>query len=308
MIELKASLFVHPDNTNARVLAEVAEELRARSGGRLAIRMYPSEQLAPTRAQYDLACTGAADLVFIMHGTMEGRFPLTEIATLPFVAPDPVSGTEALLALLPTHLAREHVGVKVLFLAANAPMAVHSHMPLGTLADFKGKRIRYPGNNTAATLAALGAEPVSVLPHEVAPALENRSIDGAAMTYQGAGYTKIAPLVKYSTDLNANTITLALVMNPAAYDRLPRGLQTLVDEVLGASAARRVALALARDARLGKEYMRSGGVTIIEPDAEARAAFDAAVQPVIETTLAALEAKGLPAREVYRALKAATRK
>jgi len=303
-IELKVSIFAHPDNTGALLVAQLAEEVRQQSAGRLTLKLYPSEQLGPTTQQYDLARSGAADLVYIMHGTMPGRFPLTELATLPFAVPNPSCGTAALLELLPLYLAREHEGVRVLFLAANAPMAVHSHMPLRTIQDFKGKRIRYPGSNTAATLAALGAIPVSVLPLDVPDALKKGSIDGAAMTYQGAGYSKLAPLVRYSTNLDANTITLSLIMHPASYERLPPDLQKIIDAVLGPSAGLRLAQALDRDATLGKQYMRDGGVTIIEPEAREREAFNAAVQPVIAKTIAELEAKGLPAQEVYDALKA----
>ena len=302
--ELKVSIFVHPDNTGALLVAQLAEEVKQRSGGRLTLKLYPSEQLGPTTQQYELARSGAADIVYVMHGTMPGRFPLTELATLPFVVPDPLSGTAALLDLLPQYLAREHEGVRVLFLAANAPMAVHSQIPLRTIDDFSGKRIRFPGSGTAATLAALGAIPVSVLPLDVPDALRRGAIDGAAMTYQGAGYSKLAPLVRYSTNLDANTITFGLIMHPATYERLPPDLQKIVDDVLGPTAGQRLAQALERDAIGGKQYMNDGGVTIIEPEPRERQAFNAAVQPVIAKTIAQLEAKGLPAQEVYDALKA----
>lgn len=302
--ELKVSLFVPPDNTATRLVVELADEVKQRSGGRLALKVFPSEQLGSTPRQYDLARTGVADIAYVMHGVTPGRFPLTELATLPFVVPDPIAGTAALLEALPRHLAREHAGVRVLFLAANAPLAIHTQTPLRTVADFKGQRIRYPGTGAAATLGALGAVPVSVLPLDVPTALRDGTIDGAAMTYQGALVSRLAGLVRYSTNLDANTITFGLVMNPASYERLPADLKTIVDDVLGPSAGRRLAERLEADANRGKRYMREGGVTIIEPGPREREAFNATVEPVIAKTIAELAAKGLPAQEVYDALKA----
>ncbi|MSP98458.1 MAG: TRAP transporter substrate-binding protein [Betaproteobacteria bacterium] len=307
-IELKVSLFVSADNTNARLVVQLAEEVTQRSGGQLTLRLYPGEQLGPTAEQFDLVRNGVADIALVMHGTMPGRFPLTEIATLPFVVPNPISGTAALLEALPRYLAREHEGVRVLYLAANAPLAVHSHRPLRTIDDFAGQRIRFPGSNAADTLAALGAVPVSVLPLDVPSALKDGRIDGAAMTYQGAAYSRLAECVKYSTDLYANTITLGLIMNPEAYERLPAEFQAIVDEVLGPSAGRRLAKALERDVALGRDYMRAGGVTLIELGPKERKAFDAAVEPVITKTLAKLAAQGLPAQEVYDFLKASVKR
>jgi TRAP-type C4-dicarboxylate transport system substrate-binding protein len=256
-------------------------------------------------AQYDLARSGAADIALVMHGTMPGRFPLTELAGLPFLSPDPVRATTALEAALTGWLAPEHEGVRVLFLAASAPLAVHARQPLRNVADFNGRRIRVPGRVAAALLSALGAEPVPVLPMDVAETLRSGAVDGVALTYQGAGFHQLAPLVRYSTELNAGTVTFGLVMNPDSYARLPAELRSTVDEVLGASGGRRLAQALARDAADGKAYMRRGGVTIIELQAHERQAFDVALGPVVAQTVASLDAQGLPAQAAYDALRGA---
>lgn len=302
-IELKVSLFLPLENTAGRLLEELAADVKKRSDGRLVLKLYPSGALGDTKSQYDLARTGEADIAYVMHDTMPGRFPLTELATLPFVVPNPIAGTVALLELLPRYFAREHDGVHLLFLAANAPLAVHTQVPLRSVEDFKGLRIRVPGAVAGATLSALNAVPISVLPLDVPEALRAGAVDGAAMTFQGAAFSRLAGLVKYSTTLDANTVTFGLVMNTESYRRLPAELRNVVDDVLGYSAGGKLAQALGRDASAGKVYMRNGGVTIIDPAQRERAALDIAVQPVVARTIAKLEADGLPAREVYDALK-----
>ena len=303
-IELSVSLFVPPTNPAFELATELAQQIDQRSNHRLALRVFPSEQLGKTTEQYDLARTGAVDIAFVMHAVTPGRFPLTELAGLPFLIPDPRIGTVALNRIFADHLAAEHAGVRMLFLAVNVPMAVHSMTPLRTIADFKGKRIRYAGNVVAATLVALGAKPVNIMPLDVPRALRQGEIDATAMTYEGALVNQLASVVGHTTNLYANTITFAFVMNPKSYERLPKDMQAVVDDVLGASAAARFAELLAHSAEEGRAYMGDNGVDIIEPTPAQMAEFKQAVESVIPTMLTRLSTAGLPAHEVYEALKA----
>jgi TRAP-type C4-dicarboxylate transport system substrate-binding protein len=301
-IELNVSLFLPLENTAGRVLAELARAVEQHSRGRLGLRLFASGEMGGAGDQFALARSGDADIAYLMHGTMPGRFPLTELVALPFASPDAERGTAALLAALPHYLADEHDGVHVLFLAANAPMAVHSRVPLRSMTDFRGRRIRVPSEVVAATLAALSAVPVPVLPLDVRDALKTGAVEGAAMTYQGAEFSRLGELVRFSTDLNANTVTFGLVMNPASYRRLPTDLRAVVDAVLGAPGGLRLGQALSADAEAGRAYMRQAGVEIIEPGPAERKALNAALQPVVAQTIETLEARGLPARDTYAAL------
>ncbi len=301
-IALTVSLFVPPANPAAQLLAELAETVARRSGGRLVLHLCPGEELGPTAAQFDLARTGAADIAYMMHGATAGRFPLTELAALPFVDPDPVAGTAALMRARPL-LRSEHAGVEILFLTANAPMAVFAKMPLHTPADFRGKRIRHAGSVVAATLAALGAEPVDVMPLAVPAALADGTLDGTGMTYEGALVNGLARVVSDALDLYANTVTFALVMNAQRYRALPDDLRALVDEVLGESAGLSLARRLAEAAAHGRDYMRERGVRIHTPSPAERAAFETLIRPVVSETIAALERRGLPGEAVCEALR-----
>src|SRR5262245_22894994 len=107
-LELAVSLFVPPHNPAAHLLTEAATELLRRSEGRLRLRIHPSEQLGSTSDQFDLARSGRADISYLMHGATPGLFPLTELATLPFVVEGAVTGTEALLAVKSPYLDHEH--------------------------------------------------------------------------------------------------------------------------------------------------------------------------------------------------------
>jgi TRAP-type C4-dicarboxylate transport system substrate-binding protein len=300
--ELTVSLFVPPHNPATRLLEVAANTIRARSNGRLLLRICHSEQLGPTARQFELAQTGRVDLAYVMHGATPGTFPLTELATLPFVARDPLSGTSRLLEAMSPFLAQEHPGVKLLFVAANAPMAIHSVKPFRCLDDFEGKRIRHAGGAVAATLQALGSSPVNVMPLQVKAALSRGEIDAAAMTHEGALVNRLAEVAPHIYELNANTVTFALVMNDERYHALDMDDRLIIDDALGSKAGMQLAGMLAASCNEGRQYAREAGAIITEPSDSDRKAFDALVEPLIETMLQDLTRAGLPARQVFDVL------
>ena len=301
-LELKVALFVPPHNPAVILISQLAEVLRERSAGRLLLRVCHSEQLGTTAEHYDLARNGAADIAYMIHSATPGRFPLTELASLPPV-PDARAGTDALQRMLPEYLQAEHSGVKVLFLAANAPMAIHSVAPVHTIEDLKGMRVGHTGRVIAATLEALGAVSVTVMPLQVRAALAEGRIDAASMTYEAALVVQLAKVARHSFELNANTITFGLVMNRRRYEALPSNLRLILDDVLGPRAGRMLAEKLTQAADEGRRYMRGAGVAIIAPSPRDKALFEPAERSMVAAFIAERERENLPAQSIYDALK-----
>jgi len=304
-VELKVSFFVPPHNPGVVLLSELGQVLATRSGGRLTLRIFHSEQLGGTAEHYELARSGKVDIAYMIHSATPGRFPLTELAALPPVG-DALAGTLALESLTDRYLQPEHAGVKLLFLTANSPMAVHSAKPLRSLVELKGKRVGHTGRVIAATLEALGAVPVTVLPLQVCAAMAEGRIDATTMTFEAALVVRLADVARHSYELNANTITFALVMNEQRHSDLAPDLRALLDDVLGASAGRMLAGRLAQAAEEGRTYMREAGVKIVTPDPRDRSRLDAAFGPMVDDFIMARARENLPARLVYDALKEKT--
>jgi TRAP-type C4-dicarboxylate transport system substrate-binding protein len=301
-VELRLSLFVPATNPATRLFEALAQELRERTHGALSLVLFPNEALGSTAEQYDLARTGKADLAYFMHGATPGRFPLTELAALPFVTTDPLAGTAALMRALPDYLAAEHAGTHVLFLAANAPMAVHAVRPLAGIDDLVGLRIRSAGAVVASTLSALRALPANVMPLEVPAALSNGRIDAAAMTFEGAMINRLADVVGHSLELNANTVTFGLVMNQQRYAGLPSDLRAILEEVLGLAAGERLAASLAAAVEEGRRYMRDGGVVIADLTSDDRLRVQTILEPVLRSIVGSLQSRGRPANRVLEIL------
>lgn len=301
-MELKVSLFVPVHNPASVLLSRLADVVRERSDGRLSLRIFHGEALDATAEHYDLARNGVADIAYMIHSATPSRFPLTELAHLPPI-PSAIAGTAALQELLPEYLAPEHDGVKVLFLAANTPMAIHSAVSLRSVADLKGKRVGHTGRVIAATLTALEAVPVTIMPLQIRDALVSRTIDATSMTYEAALVTRLAGAAGCSFELNANTITFGLVMNKERYENLPPDLRLIVDEVLGERAGAELAAMLASAATEGKQYMSAAGVAITAPDARDNQILDSVASSVASRFIDELSRQDLPARHVFDTLK-----
>ncbi|HUQ24137.1 MAG TPA: TRAP transporter substrate-binding protein DctP, partial [Burkholderiales bacterium] len=215
--EMKLAYFVGDQHAMSQWLIKWSEQLEKGSGGRIAVKRFPSAQMGPTPGHYDFARTGQADVSWFLHGGTPGRFPLTEIINLPFMAGSAEIGTKVIndASLRAKYLDAEHKGIKVLMLFTHQPGGPHTtKKAIRNLEDFKGLRLRFASPTVRDLVQALGATPVGVPPTEISEQLQKGTIDGAFMDYGGVGIAfKLGGIVKHSTELYAYVTSFGLGMN-----------------------------------------------------------------------------------------------
>lgn len=91
-----------------------------------------------------------------------GRFPLTSMATLPFLMKDNAAGARALTRLTKTHLKSEFDNIHIVAIIVTGLYQFHLRRPIKSVADFKGLRIRGSGRIHRAILGKLGAVPAQL--------------------------------------------------------------------------------------------------------------------------------------------------
>lgn len=301
-IELKLAYFVGDQHAMSQWLIKWSEQLEKGSNGRISVKRFPSAQMGPTPQHYDFARTGQADVAWFLHGGTPGRFPLTELINLPFVAGSAEIGTKVLNdpELRAKYLDPEHKGVKVLMLFTHQPGGVHTtKKAIRTMDDFKGMRLRFASPTIRDMVQGLGATPVGVPPTEIAEQLQKGTIDGAFIDYGGAGIAfKLGGIVKYSTELYAYVASFGLAMNEEFWNKLPPDLQKLViDSVTGKE--KEIGEAWDGLDVPGKKALMEGGGEAIRFSAQDMAKVRAVGSQVSEARIKELEGKGLPARAVY---------
>jgi TRAP-type transport system periplasmic protein len=303
--ELKVSHFLPPNHTFQKAMVLWSDELEKQSDGRLKLRIYPAGQLGggPNR-QFDAARNGVVDIAISLHGATPGRYSMTELASLPFVSPSAGNASTVAsrrLSELAPDLAREHEGLRILWMAVTPPLMFHSKTPIRAIADFKGKRIRYAGVQFKNIIDSLGAVPLLVPPQETQDGLAKGIIDAATFPYEGAASFDIATVAKYTLEPGVSSATFAVVMNPAKYASLPDELRSLIDKTTGPDAAAKFGAMWDEAERDGKTAMLAKGTQVSTLAKDQLDGMKAIFKPQIDTAISEVDAQGKPGRKFFEA-------
>ncbi len=103
---------VHP------VIETWTKEVEEATEGRIKITIYPGGALAKGPELYDTVAAGAVGMAWSVHGYTAGKFPLTSVMELPFMATSALQGCNILWSLYEKfpEIEAEHEGTKVLWI------------------------------------------------------------------------------------------------------------------------------------------------------------------------------------------------
>ncbi len=301
---LKVTTFLPPAHTFVKAINEWGEEIAEKSGGELKLEVFPAAQLGPPPRQFDIVTSGGADIAIFLHSLTPGRFPMTELATLPLTHPSEGDSSEImsrrLTALAPDYLAAEHPGTKILWLAVTPPLKLHlAKADPSNLDNLKGLRIRYAGSVWQKIVEALGASPVPVPPAESADAMGKGVVDGATFPFEATKAFDLAPVTAYSMEPGIASATFAVVMSQAAYDRLSPEQQKIIDETTGPDRAAWFGKMWDQGETEGRQYMADAGVTFVTLDQAAIDRLKSGFKAIIDEGLANAGEKGQAFLDAY---------
>jgi TRAP-type C4-dicarboxylate transport system substrate-binding protein len=305
-ITLKLSHFVPPQHAFHKWVVGWTDKIEKESGGRLKFEIYPNGQLVgPPNRQFDAARNGITDIAWCLHGVTPGRYPMTELANLPFTWPsqgaDLPEMAKRMTELAPKYLAAEHQGLHILFMNMANPVVIYSKTPIKTLDDYKGKKIRYASITNKFMLEAVGAVPMLVPPQESQDALAKGVVDGAGFPHEAGFAYDLVTVSPYAIEPPLASATFAMVMNPAKYNSLPPDLRAILDKESGVAGAMSFGKAwqdfekFARDAEIKK------GLQIITLSPADIATMKELAKPIIAKALDEQDKAGKPAREFFAA-------
>ncbi|MGD9727401.1 MAG: TRAP transporter substrate-binding protein [Nitrospiraceae bacterium] len=310
-VTLKLHHYLGPSsNLHAKLYVPWAEHLHAESGGRLTIEIYPSMQLGGTPAQlYDQARQGVVDMVSIVPGYNPGRFPLTEVIELPFVAAKRgIVNAQAFQEFADTHFGDAFADVKLLSMWAHDGGVIHSNRPIRTMEDMKGMRLRSPSRLTGEALAALGATPIGLPLPQTPEALAQGTIDGAVIAWEPVPSLRLNELVSNHTQIPGSptlyVVSLGFVMNKDSFNRLPDDLKTILEENSGMAFARRAgAMWDEAAADITKSLSESGKNNLLTISEEEKARWIEATEGVRSNWVSTLNDNGIDGESMLAAMR-----
>lgn len=288
-----------------------AKSIEKATKGRVKVIIYPSNSLAKAKENYDATIDGIVDIGWIAIPHYKGRFPLTEaFSIIPGTGiKDPVIASRIAWSLYKKfpEMQAEFKDVKVLFLHAFAPRSIGAKVPIRTIEDLKGMKIRAAGGE-AKMLEAAGASPIFTVPGDIYLNFQKGVIDAVTMGWEGHASFGVTEIAKYYTVVPAFPGPLfVMFVNKNKWNKLPSDLQKAIMSVSADVGSRLYGEGDLKTSQIVMDRIREKGGEIITITPEEEDRWAGFAKPMQEKIIAGLEKKGLPARaflnEIIRMVK-----
>lgn len=274
------------------------------SNGKIKVELYASSMLAKPPAQYDAVKHQILDVTATVQGYTANRFPLTQVVELPGVVKTAAQGSCVIETLYDEGLiSSEYKDTKPLFLFTHGPGLIHTK---GTKVekpeDLANLRIRRPTSVVASLLEKLKALPVGMPAPDSYQSMQRGVIDGVALPWEGATVFKLNELADHHTDIGGlYSLSFIVTMNKNVYNKLSPDLKAVIDKNSGMDWSIKAGQSFERLDKKGYEEAQKMGddITIIS-DTELASQWKPILDSVTQEYLDSLEAKGLPAKDVYK--------
>ncbi len=287
-----------------------AESVMEASEGRIAIQIFPAQQLGRAPDHYDMAVQGIVDLSYVNPGYTAGRFPIYGLTEVPFMADDSVGAAQAIHEWYMAYGAEAEMSdVKLCFVHPHGPGAMHSQEDILNPADVAGKNVRPAHATMARFISMIGGGPVQVPAPEVREALSKGTAEAVTFPW-GAMYDfKLTDEVQVHLDMPFYLSSQVLVMNKTSYENLSDANKAVIDDHCTPEWSKTVAAGWLEDDMAARDQLMADDSQRFNTPSEADvAAWREAATPLIDEWKETVAAKGGDADAILAAFEAALEK
>jgi TRAP-type transport system periplasmic protein len=291
---------VPPSHTRARVTEAWIKEIEKRSNDRIKISYFPSNTLTPPAQTYDSITKGIADMGSSVLGYSAGRFPLSEVLTLPLGFKDGKQATHLADAYYKKFQPKEFSDTKTLMLYGGASCMFMTVKPLTKTEDLKGMRIRVL-SECADIAKAVGASPVTMPVTEAYDGLQKGLMDGILISVETLKSYRFGELIKTVLDNPAFSyaVSFFVSMNKQKWESLPKDLQKVIESV-NDDFVGRYADNWFEGEKDGLEYGISKGAKVVKVPPDEQARWSEKMKPMHDEYVKMAKSKGLPGEEALK--------
>lgn len=307
-IELSFDLFINAQHTRfVHCHAPWIKMIEERTAGKVKITPYFANSLSPFSEKYDSCAAGTSDISEGLAYVTPGKFPMSEMIILPGL--DLRTAERAgkawwhLYKTMPA-MQKEFSRVKILFLHTTPALVIGTRdKPIQKLDDLKGVKMQTSGAIQVKAGKALGWTPVALNPAEIYLALEKGVIDGCTTDFEMLMSRKLNEVIKHvTTNLYLGHAQFYVMMNQSVWDRLPKDVQKVFDEVTGDWAVDFYGKVRDHEEEKNIKAAPEKGVNLVELPKEEVVRAKKNLAPVKEEYAAELESKGLPGKKALAEL------
>lgn len=263
----------HPPSDSWQTAAhQFAEKVKAKTGGRLDIQIFPNGSLGSDPQMISAVRGGTLDITLTGNPFFTGMAPKLNVLDLPFLFSSRAHVAKVLDGAIGDGLRKDLEGSNLKALATwevGWRNLTNSRRPVNNAADIKGLKIRTTPNPAhVKAFSLLGAAPTPMPFTELFSALETKTVDGQENPVTLILNAKFFEVQKYLS-LTRHAFTSApLVMNKAKFDALGPDLQQALSSIaLEMAAAQRKMNEDAEGSSL--DALKKAGMLAVEnPDRE----------------------------------------
>ena len=282
--------------------------IEARSGGKIKVEIYPANQLGQIPATVDGVALGTIEMTQPAIGFYIGIEPRFQTLETTGLFDSMAHGNKVLAdPEIRKRLATfgEAKGVEPLYTILHGELLLITTKPVNTVADLKGMKVRVAGAAPMHTepFKRVGASPLAMPLGEVLPALQNKAIDGATLTYPVIMAFKYQDVSKTATRIPSGYTIVSGLVNRRFMKSLGPELEKIVREESIKAEVKFNDWAFSEHDRLFKAWQGLGGKT-----ANFGADDVKKWQGEVDASLAAVAEKNPKMKEDYEAFVAAAKK
>jgi len=304
VFKLTYSVFFPPTHVQAKLATEWAEAVKAKTGGRVEVTVFPGGSLTKADQCYQGVVDGVSDIGMSAFAYTRGRFPLVEALDLPMGYPDGLSATRIANDLVAKYAPDALKDVKVLYVHAHGPGVLATKKPVASLAELKGLKIRATGF-CSKIVESLGGSPVSMPQGETYEALQKGVVDATFCPIETLKGWKQGEVISHVTESQCIGYTTAffVVMNKDRWAKLPPDVQRAIEAVDAEWVAKHGQAWNAADQE-ARAYLADLKRTLVPLSEAEQALWVQKVAPLVDDYVARTTAKNLPGDAFVKELKA----
>src|SRR5688572_28950166 len=249
------------------------EEVSKATGGKLELVVHSNGSLIKHPDILRAVSTGQVNIGEFLLGQFGNEDPVFAADNVPFVGPGYDAAWKFYQAQKPVLEKKlQGRGMRLLYAVAWPGQGIYTKEPLKSLGDLKGQKMRTYSPLTARLAELLGASPTVIQVPEIPQMFATGAVHAMVTSSATGTSTKAWEFVKNYYRTAAWNPKNVVVANQRAFARLPKDQQDALVKAAAAAEPRGWEMSKARE-KEGDETLAKNGVTVVEANAELRAAL-----------------------------------
>jgi TRAP-type C4-dicarboxylate transport system substrate-binding protein len=263
---------------------------------------YDRGGVVPNTALVDGIASNVLQMGVAWLGGEPGRYSLSEVMSLPFIAPSSTVGSLTAWQLFnkfPQWQAQFPKEVIVLSFFVSAASQIHAvKKPIKAVSDLSGLKVMALNEWAVKAAAKMGAIPVADQLPNAYESLSKGMTEALISPLAPIKAYKISEVAKYHTIINFNYDCFAIVMNRSVFESLPQDLQKMIVDASGAKLSEAAGRALDTGALVDSQWMIDQKDTFYALPSSEMQSLTNLIMPIRDEWTAKMEAKGLRGKAV----------